>query len=136
MALWNTASSKSHERPAISRAGAPAKMPVDTLVLFYHCNAVTKKATPKLNRLFDRIEQVCSNKSELARSLGVTSTHIQKWITAREYEPGGEITLRLLEWVQAEEAKQTKSPARVRSASGAKTRKRKSSYEKPQSSPR
>lgn len=91
---------------------------------------VTKKSTPRLNKLFARILRVCSNKSELARRLGVTSSHIQKWITAREYEPGGEVTLAMLDWVQAEEAKQTKSPGRALTRPEPKTRKTKAYYDK------
>jgi hypothetical protein len=94
---------------------------------------VTKKATPRLAKLLDRIERVCANKSELARRLEVSPTHIQKWVTAREYAPGGEITLAMLEWVQAEEAKQKRRPGRVSPRPEPKTQPRKSSYEKPKS---
>lgn len=90
---------------------------------------MTKKPTPRLDKLFNRVLRVCANKSELARRLGVTSSHIQKWVTAREYEPGGEITLAMLEWVQAEEAKQQKSPGRAETRPEPKTRKRKSRNE-------
>src|ERR1700722_10125071 len=97
---------------------------------------MTKKRTPRLDALLDRVESLCKNKSALARELGVSSSHIQKWITAREYEPGGEITLHLLEWVRAKEARQKeKSRRSVRAPRRQKTRSTQSSYEKRKTGP-
>lgn len=59
---------------------------------------MTKKRTPRLDALLDKVERLCRNKSALARELGVSPQHVHMWITAREYEPGGETTLHLLEW--------------------------------------
>jgi uncharacterized protein (DUF2384 family) len=84
---------------------------------------MTKKATPRLTTLLDKVERLCTNKAALARELGVTSTHIQKWVTAREYEPSGEVTLHLLEWVQAAEAQQTKNRGGASNTTTARTRK-------------
>jgi hypothetical protein len=106
------------------------------LIEFYHCRFVTKKSTPRLDTLLDKVERLCKNKSALARELGVSSQHIQKWVTAREYEPGGEITLQLLEWVSAEEAKQNKNRSRASTPLRRKTRLTKSNHEKRKPSPR
>jgi uncharacterized protein YjcR len=94
---------------------------------------VTKKATPRVDSLLDRIEGVCINKAALARSLGVSPTHIKKWITQRKYEPGGEVTLAMLEWVQAEEGKAKRSPGRAATRPEPKTQLRRISHEKPKS---
>jgi hypothetical protein len=96
---------------------------------------VTKKRTPRLNALLDRIERICKNKSALARELGVSRDHIQKWITARQYEPGGEITLHLLEWVGAAEAKQRKALGDADNTAKSRTRLRNSRNERSKKSP-
>jgi transposase-like protein len=94
---------------------------------------VTKKSTPLLSRLLDDVERLCSNKAALARRLKVTPSHLQKWITAREYEPGGEITLRLQKWVkEAKEAKQ-KSPGSAQTPPEPKAQLSNPSYEKTKS---
>ncbi|HEX3720634.1 MAG TPA: hypothetical protein VH595_22010 [Verrucomicrobiae bacterium] len=99
---------------------------------------MSKKPTPRLHALFDRVERVCQNKSALARLLGVSRDHIQKWITARQYEPGGEVTLALLEWVTAEEAKQKQKAlgSVITTAKSRKAHATKSSYEKRDTGPR
>jgi len=96
---------------------------------------VTKKRTPRLDALLDRVERLCENKSALAAELGVSRHHVQYWITSRKYEPGGEITLHLLEWATAEEAKQT-SRRSAQTPRRRKARKTHSSYEKRKSGPR
>ena len=96
---------------------------------------MTKKATPRLSRLLDRVERVCANKSALARFLGVSSSHIQKWVTARDYEPGGEVTLALLEWVEAAEDQQNESSGRAETQPEPVAQLKKSSYEKPKPGP-
>ena len=97
---------------------------------------MTKKATPRLTTLLNKVEALCINKAALARKLGVSPQHIQKWVKAREYEPGGEITLQLDEWVRLEEAKQNKNLLSVSAPRRRKTQSTKISYEKRKSSPR
>jgi transcriptional regulator with XRE-family HTH domain len=70
----------------------------------------------------------------LAKRLGVTRQALNGWLSGAAL-PTAENTLQLLKWVEAEEAKQTKSsPGRVSPLPGRMTRKRKStSNEKPKS---
>jgi hypothetical protein len=91
---------------------------------------VTKKPTPLLDALLNRIEAVCENKSELARHLGVDRRYVHNWVTTRKIEPSGEVTLRLLEWVQAEEDKQRTPGSVATTAKGHKTRKPHQRHEK------
>ena len=79
------------------------------------------------------VAQPTGKKGELARFLGVSPSQLSPWLSGKR-EPGGDVTLRLLAWVQAEEAK-TKSPASVLAPAGPQTRFRESSNEKPKSSP-
>lgn len=67
--------------------------------------------------LLDRLAQATlprGKKAALARFLKVPASRVSEWIHAAR-EPGGEITLRLLEWVTAEEAQRQKSPGAVTS---------------------
>jgi transcriptional regulator with XRE-family HTH domain len=68
-------------------------------------------------------------KAALAKFLKIPASRISEWLHG-SYEPSGEITLRLLEWVQAGEAAQQKSPGDVTSAAKGKTRSTQSNYEK------
>jgi transcriptional regulator with XRE-family HTH domain len=58
----------------------------------------------------NRLAKAPGKKTELADFLGAPLASVSRWLSGKR-DPGGETTLRLLEWVQAEEAKQTKSPA-------------------------
>ncbi len=88
---------------------------------------MTKKPTPRLDTLLDSVQSICEKrygrKSELARFLGVTPQFVHKWVVARDNEPGGEVTLQLLEWVRAEEDKQQKTLPTCNRQQGRKTRK-------------
>lgn len=90
---------------------------------------MVRKRTPRLDALLDKVESLCRNKSALARELGVSRDHVHKWITARQYEPGGEITLRLQEWVRAEEAKHNKNRAGAITPTRQRTRSTNQTYE-------
>lgn len=97
-------------------------------------NADVKTAMlPSLIERLNAVTQVRGKKSELAQFLEVPAARVSEWLAKRK-EPGGETTLQLLAWVEAEEAKQ-KSPSGTSHTTGAQTRKRKSSDEKPDSSP-
>jgi transcriptional regulator with XRE-family HTH domain len=66
----------------------------------------------------------------LAERFGVTRQSVAEWLSG-DSAPTAETTLRLLEWVRAEEAKQQKTLGSVTStAKGRKTRKPQSQHEK------
>lgn len=91
---------------------------------------------PTLNGLILRLTsatQMRGKKSALCAELGVSASRLSQWLSGRR-KPDAEMTLRLLAWVQADEAK-TKSPASVSPPAGPQTRLRTSSNEKPKSSP-
>ena len=86
----------------------------------------------KLASLLARVNRITSargKKSELARFLGEPRQRVNDWLSGAR-APGGEITLQLLEWVQAEEANQKTSPGRASTRPERKTQVGKSSYEK------
>ncbi|MDB6124740.1 MAG: hypothetical protein JWQ71_3733 [Pedosphaera sp.] len=90
---------------------------------------MTKKPTPRLDALLNKVQSACEGagnygrKSELARYLGVSPQFVNNWIVSRAYEPSGEVTLAMLEWVQAKEGKQQKSRGSVSAPPRPKTRK-------------
>jgi hypothetical protein len=65
--------------------------------------------------------------------MGVSRPAVSQWIAEDGTAPTAEMTLQLLAWVQAEEAKPPKSPGRASTRPEPKTQPRKSSYEKPKS---
>lgn len=70
-----------------------------------------KSVTPAFADLLLRLNVATEErgkKSELANFLGVSLPVVSVWLAGKR-EPGGEATLRLLEWVQAQEAKQKSS---------------------------
>jgi DNA-binding transcriptional regulator YiaG len=91
----------------------------------------------RLPALIDRLRKVTKGhgkKSALARTLGVPPQRVREWL-AEEVAPGGETTLRLLEWVTAEEAKQNTLAGASNTHKGEQTRQRKSNHENLKSSP-
>ena len=67
---------------------------------------VVKRCTPKLDKLMKRIRarlKVRGSLQRLAEHLGVVRPILSDWLRGR-YEPGGEVTLKLREWVIAAEA--------------------------------
>ena len=92
--------------------------------------------SPRLNALLERLVRLLrkrGSKKHLALLMGVPPPRLSEWLTGK-HEPSAETTLRLLEWVQAEEAKQ-KSPASVRAPAEQRTRLRKRDEAKPKPSP-
>lgn len=95
---------------------------------------MTKKKTPRLSELLDEVQMLCrgpenyGRKSELARFIGVSPQFVHNWLVSRVYEPGGEATLAMLEWVQARRSQ--KGPGRARTRPERQTQVRKSRYEK------
>jgi len=67
-----------------------------------------KKPTPRLDKLMHRIQKLTKAfgaKANLAKEIGVIPQQLNDWLSGST-EPGGEVTLRLLEWAAEEEAKQ------------------------------
>lgn len=92
---------------------------------------------PLLPRLLKRLNQATAErgkKSLLAKQFGLPLASISQWLSG-DREPSGETTLRLLEWVLAEEAQQNKNRSSESTPLRRKTRSTKSSYEKRKSSP-
>ena len=93
---------------------------------------------PHLPILLGRLQMATTNrggKTALAKFLQVPLARVSQWLTG-DREPGGETTLRLLEWVTAEEAQQNKKPETVKAASGRKTQVKGTSYETKKTGPR
>jgi transcriptional regulator with XRE-family HTH domain len=93
---------------------------------------------PILPQLLNRLKSATKErgkKTSLANYLGLPLASVSQWLSG-DREPGGETTLRLLEWVTAEEAQQNKNPGSASTQPGRKTRSTQSSYEKRKSSPR
>ena len=101
---------------------------------------VTDNVSPvksTMANLLDRLNKATSQrgmKSELAKVMGVPLSNISQWLSG-EREPGGETTLRLLQWVERQENKQ-ECPGGAETPPERKTQPRKSSYEKPKSGPK
>jgi transcriptional regulator with XRE-family HTH domain len=92
---------------------------------------VTIRAGNKLTTLLKRVKraaQPLGKKTALAKALGVTPTRISNWLSG-DRAPNGEITLLMLEWVQAEEANQTKSSRSVEAPQEPKTQLRNPKHE-------
>ncbi|MEO5804109.1 MAG: hypothetical protein ABIR24_11330, partial [Verrucomicrobiota bacterium] len=99
---------------------------------------MTQARRSELQQLFSRVQHVThqrGKKTALANFLGVLPQQLNNWISEIN-EPGGEVTLQLLEWVTAEEAQQNKNRETVEAVSRRKTRSRKPSQnENPKSNP-
>lgn len=99
-------------------------------VLTQASGSVTNSAMqPIMGKLIKRLRRLTDErgrKTELASWLGVPRQSVHDWLSER-VSPSGETTLRLLEWVAAEEAKfQTEAPASAAAPAGAKAQVRKS----------
>lgn len=113
-------------------------MALDSVTVFCNTPFVTLENTPKLDALLRRLKKATASfgkKASLARFLHVPKPRISEWING-VYAPSAEVTLRLLEWVQAEEASQQKTPGSVNATTEGKTRSTQSRYEKRRSRPR
>jgi hypothetical protein len=74
---------------------------------------MVKRPTPKLEKLFARVRRLTVErgaKGDLAEAIHVELPRLSEWLRG-EYEPGGEVTLSILEWVEEQEAKQQKEEA-------------------------
>ena len=93
---------------------------------------MTKRRAVKLQELLERVREASratGRRAELARQLGCSRQQVNGWLSG-DRMPGGEVTLQLLEWVQAEEAKQNKALGSATNTAQSKTRKPQSVHEK------
>jgi hypothetical protein len=99
---------------------------------------VTIRAGDNLNALLARVQRATAQrgkKTELADFLDVSVTRVTQWLS-RNRAPNGEVTLLMLRWVTAEEAKQKKSgPGSATNTARTKTRSTHSSHEKRKTGP-
>jgi transcriptional regulator with XRE-family HTH domain len=100
---------------------------------------VTIRAGVNLKALLARVNRATARrgkKMELSKFLGVHRQAVTNWLSGRR-APNGEVTLLMLEWVTAEEAKQNKSaPGSGDNTTRSRTRSTQSSYEKRKTSPK
>jgi hypothetical protein len=99
---------------------------------------VTIRAGDNLKALLARVKRATEGhgkKTELAKVLGVPPQRVTNWLSL-DRAPSGEVTLLMLEWVRAEEAKQKGKPGSVEAPPGRRTRSTQFSYEKRKTSPR
>lgn len=92
--------------------------------------------TPTFEDLMARLTLITATrgkKAELARHLDVRMPQLYQWMSGKRH-PNGTVTLQMLAWVQAEEAKQ-KSPASAQTPAGPKTRPKQNNDELRKSSP-
>jgi hypothetical protein len=79
-----------------------------------------KSVMRDLRKRLAKVAQPRGKKAELARFLGAPLSSVSRWLSGLQ-EPGGETTLRLLQWVEQEERQQKESPASVNAPAGPKT---------------
>jgi hypothetical protein len=98
---------------------------------------VTIRAGENLKALLARVRRASAargKKQELANFIDVPRQRVTNWLSEVS-APNGEVTLLMLEWVQAEEAKQNKDRGSVVALPRRKTRSTQSNYEKRKTSP-
>jgi transcriptional regulator with XRE-family HTH domain len=86
-------------------------------------------------QLLARVRESTSSRggrAKLAKALGVSPSRVSEWLAGTS-SPTGEATLRLLQWVAAQERQQTQGPSSAIAPPGPKTRSMKH-HEKPQKS--
>lgn len=87
---------------------------------------MVKRPTPRLSKLFAavlRLTKERGSKGKLAEFLGVERPRLSEWLSG-VCEPGGEVTLQLLEWVTAAKAKQKQEADRASTRPARMTRNR------------
>ncbi len=93
--------------PPVPRMARPRAAPAESGL-----TSVTEVINPspvhsEVTKLLDRVRKAASEpgkKSALAEFLGVARPRVSEWLSGRQ-EPGGETTLRLLQWVEREESR-------------------------------
>jgi transcriptional regulator with XRE-family HTH domain len=81
----------------------------------HYGSPVVKRHTPKLDKLLKRVRAHLKQRGSLQRladHLGVIRPTLSDWLRGRN-EPGGEVTLKLQEWVKRRTPKTKKKTASV-----------------------
>jgi hypothetical protein len=81
---------------------------------------------------FDRLIKQPGKKTELADFLGAPLASVSRWLSGKR-EPGRNIALEMLRWVELQERQQKRSPGGVSPPPGRKTQSQESNEKKPQS---
>ncbi len=80
----------------------------------------------------NRLSEGHRKKTELAEFLGAPLASVSRWLSG-EREPGGETTLRLIQWVEQQERQQKKGPGSATTPPEPKTQSKVSNEKKPES---
>jgi transcriptional regulator with XRE-family HTH domain len=96
--------------------------------------ASVKSPLAQLLERLNRATAAKGRKAELADYLKAPRPCVSDWLSGKR-EPCGETTLKLLHWVEQQEAQQKQNPVAALTATGHKTQPSKSSYEKTKSNP-
>jgi DNA-binding transcriptional regulator YiaG len=125
----------------IERAGSPGKKksftPTSEIAIRAWKSPESTLNAP-LKNLLERLNRATcqrGRKAELANFLRVPRPCVYDWLSGKR-QPGGNITLRLLQWVEERERQQPNSPGAASTAPEQQTQSRKSSHEKPKSGPK
>ncbi len=98
------------------------------------CSVNPAEVSTRLNRLITRVCRIAKRpgaKSDLARFLGVPQSRVSEWLSEK-FEPGGETTLQILDWVRAEEARPKKGPGDALTSQGeTRLKENKDEHQKP-----
>ena len=106
----NTVYRPARQVPVALAAPVKSAFPEREKDLTNAAGAVTNRAMPSWSDLKDRVEKLTAQrgaKTVLARRCKVTRQAVSTWLKGK-VQPGAEATLRLLDWVTEEEAKQQK----------------------------
>ena len=85
---------------------------------------VTIRAGDNLKALLSRVKRATAKRgklTELARFLDKPLPHVSNWLSMR-LAPNGEVTLLMLQWVEAEEGKNKSGPGSATNTARTKTR--------------
>jgi transcriptional regulator with XRE-family HTH domain len=118
----------------IAKPPKSEKRMLTKITLKSKCESMKSPMQFLLSRLSQATRQR-GKKTALAKLLRVPPPRISEWLRGTK-EPGGEITLRLLEWVTAEEAQQQNAPSSVTSTARSKARSTETQYETEKTDPR
>ncbi|HEV2438192.1 MAG TPA: helix-turn-helix transcriptional regulator [Verrucomicrobiae bacterium] len=87
------------------RIGSPADSSKNILLTNKVDSLTSAEMQPVLPKLIERLKRATAErgkKSDLAKWLGVHRQSVTDWLSGKQ-EPGGEITLRMLRWVEQQE---------------------------------
>lgn len=122
----------------LRRFGQARKAMLQNSNLQDNAKALISSPLNRLDSLIARVNNATQShgaKSDLARFLGVPPQRVREWLSGAK-SPGGETTLRLLEWVTAEEAKQNAPAGATNTREGQQTRNKKHANESKSGPPR